>query len=160
MEITALRRFLMIAREGTISGAAAALHISQPSLSRQMQELERELGSTLFVRGKRRIELTEAGMRLRARAEEIVDLADRTEAEFRITGDALAGEVRIGGGETPAMALVADVVAELQAAYPLMRFCLHSGNAEDIADRLDTGRIDFGLFVGSIPRSGRPKYTR
>lgn len=149
MEITALRRFLMIAREGTISGAAAALHISQPSLSRQMQELERELGSTLFVRGKRRIELTEAGMRLRARAEEIVDLADRTEAEFRITGDALAGEVRIGGGETPAMALVADVVAELQAAYPLMRFSLHSGNAEDIADRLDTGRIDFGLFVGS-----------
>lgn len=72
MEITALRHFLMIAREDTISGAAAALHISQPSLSRQMQELERELGSTLFVRGKRRIELTEAGMRLRARAEEIV----------------------------------------------------------------------------------------
>lgn len=160
MEITALRRFLMIAREGTISGAAAALHISHPSLSRQIQELERELGSTLFVCGKRRIELTEAGMRLRARAEEIVDLADRTEAEFRITGDALAGEVRIGGGETPAMALMADVVAELQAAYPLMRFSLHSGNAEDIADRLDTGRIDFGLFVGSIPRSGRPKYTR
>lgn len=148
MEITALRRFLMIAREGTISGAAAALHISQPSLSRQIQELERELGSTLFVRGKRRIELTEAGMRLRTRAEEIVDVADRTEAEFRVTGDALAGEVRIGGGETPAMSLVANVIAELQETYPLMRFSLHSGNAEDISDRLDTGRIDFGLFIG------------
>lgn len=150
MEITSLRRFLMIAREGTISGAAAALHISQPSLSRQIQDLERELGCTLFVRGKRRIELTEAGMRLRARAEEIVDLADRTEAEFRISADTLAGEVRIGGGETPAMSLIADIIAELQTAHPLMRFNLHSGNAEDVADRLDTGRIDFGLFVGAV----------
>lgn len=148
MELSALRRFLMIAREGTISGAAAALHLSQPSLSRQMQDLERELGCTLFIRGKRRIELTGEGMRLRSRAEEIVDLADRTEAEFRVTGATLAGEIRIGGGETPAMELVADVIAEMQDAYPLVRFSLHSGNAEDIAERLDTGRIDFGLFIG------------
>ena len=148
MELSTLRRFLMIAREGTISGAAAALHISQPSLSRQMQDLERELGCTLFIRGKRRIELTGEGMRLRGRAEEIVDLADRTEAEFRVSGATLAGEIRIGGGETPAMELVADVIAEMQEAYPLVRFCLQSGNAEDIAERLDTGRIDFGLFIG------------
>ena len=148
MELSTLRRFLMIAREGTISGAAAALHISQPSLSRQMQDLERELGCTLFIRGKRRIELTGEGMRLRGRAEEIVDLADRTEAEFRVSGATLAGEIRIGGGETPAMELVADVIAEMQEAYPLVRFSLQSGNAEDIAERLDTGRIDFGLFIG------------
>ena len=148
MELSTLRRFLMIAREGTISGAAAALHISQPSLSRQMQDLERELDCTLFIRGKRRIELTGEGMRLRGRAEEIVDLADRTEAEFRVSGATLAGEIRIGGGETPAMELVADVIAEMQEAYPLVRFSLQSGNAEDIAERLDTGRIDFGLFIG------------
>lgn len=148
MEIRPLQYFLMVAREGTISGAAHALHLSQPSLSRQMQELERELGCKLFDRGSRRIELTEAGMRLRRRAEEIVDLVGRTEAEFLVSADTLAGEVRIGGGETPAMGLVADAVAELQSAYPLMRFSLYSGNAEDVGDRLSSGLIDFGVFVG------------
>ena len=148
MELRHLQYFLMIAREGTISGAAQVLHLSQPSLSRQMQDLEHELGCKLFDRGRRRIELTEAGMRLRRRAEEIVDLVGRTEAEFHVSADTLAGEVRIGGGETPAMALVADVVAELQETYPLMRFALHSGNAEDVSERLDNGRIDFGIFVG------------
>lgn len=132
MEIRPLQYFLMVAREGTISGAAHALHLSQPSLSHQMQELERELGCKLFDRGSRRIELTEAGMRLRRRAEEIVDLVGRTEAEFLVSADTLAGEVRIGGGETPAIGLVADAVAELQSAYPLMRFSLYSGNAEDV----------------------------
>lgn len=148
MEFRTLSYFLMIAREGTISGAAQVLHLSQPTLSRQMQELERELGCTLFERGKRRIELTEAGMRLRSRAEEIVDLVDRTEQEFHTTPDTLAGEVRIGGGETPAMSLITDIIAELQSAYPLMTFSLHSGNAVDVSDRLETGRIDFGLFLG------------
>lgn len=148
MEFRTLSYFLMIAREGTISGAAQVLHLSQPTLSRQMQELERELGCTLFERGKRRIELTEAGMRLRSRAEEIVDLVDRTEQEFHTTPDTLAGEVRIGGGETPAMSLITNIIAELQSAYPLMTFSLHSGNAVDVSDRLETGRIDFGLFLG------------
>ena len=148
MELRHLQYFLMVAREGTISGAAQVLHISQPSLSRQMQDLERELGVKLFERGSRRIELTEAGLRLRKRADEIVDLVGRTEDEFRISAGTLAGEVRIGGGETPAMALVADVVAELQEAYPLVRFSLFSGNAETVGEMLDTGRVDFGLFVG------------
>lgn len=148
MELRPLQYFLMIAREGTISGAATVLHISQPSLSRQMQELEHELGCKLFERGSRRIELTEAGMRLRRRAEEIVDLVGRTEAEFLISADTLAGEVRIGGGETQAMGLVADAIAELQEAYPLLRFSLYSGNAEDVSERLDTGRLDFGVFIG------------
>lgn len=148
MEFRTLSYFLMIAREGTISGAAQVLHLSQPTLSRQMQELERELGCTLFERGKRRVELTEAGMRLRSRAEEIVDLVDRTEQEFHTTPDTLAGEVRIGGGETPAMSLITDIIAELQSAYPLMTFSLYSGNAVDVSERLETGRIDFGLFLG------------
>ena len=138
----------MIAREGTISGAAAALHVSQPSLSRQMQELERDLGVQLFERGSRHITLTEPGMRLRKRAEEIVDLVGRTEDEFRLSANTLAGEVRIGGGETPAMGLLADVMTDFVDAYPLVRFSLFSGNAENVSERLDTGRIDFGVFIG------------
>ena len=153
MELRHLQYFLMVAREGTISGAANVLHISQPSLSRQMQDLEHELGCTLFERGSRRIELTEAGMRLRKRAEEIVDLVGRTESEFLVSADTLAGEVRIGGGETQAMGLIADVIAELQDAYPLLHFSLFSGNAEDVGERLDTGRIDFGVFIGQTDLS-------
>lgn len=149
MELRHLRYFLMVAREGTISGAAAALHVSQPSLSRQMQDLERELGCRLFERGSRRVTLTEPGMRLRRRAEEIVDLVGRTEDEFRLTAETLAGEVRIGGGETPAIGLLADAMAEFVGAYPLVRFSLFSGNAESVSERLDTGRLDFGVFVGS-----------
>lgn len=148
MELRHLRYFLMIAREGIISGAATALHVSQPSLSRQMQELERDLGVRLFERGSRRVTLTEPGMRLRRRAEEIVDLVGRTEDEFRLTADTLAGEVRVGGGETPAMGLLADVMAEFVDAFPLVRFSLFSGNAESVGERLDTGRLDFGVFVG------------
>lgn len=154
MELRHLRYFLMVAREGTISGAAAALHVSQPSLSRQMQELERDLGCRLFDRGSRRIVLTEPGMRLRRRAEEIVDLVGRTEDEFRLTADTLAGEVRIGGGETPAMGLLADVMSEFVDAYPLVSFSLFSGNAESVSERLDRGRLDFGVFVGHADLSG------
>lgn len=149
MEFRVLQYFLMIAREGTISDAASALHLSQPTLSRQIKELERELGATLFTRGGgRRVELTDAGLRLRKRAEEIVDLVGRTEAEFRVPGDAVAGEVRIGGGETPAIDLVARAIEEVRRDYPRIRFQLFSGNAEDVVERLDTGRLDFGLFVG------------
>lgn len=148
MDLRHLRYFLMIAREGTISGAAAALHVSQPSLSRQMQELERDLGVQLFERGSRHITLTEPGMRLRKRAEEIVDLVGRTEDEFRLSANTLAGEVRIGSGETPAMGLLADIMADFVDAYPLVRFSLFSGNAENVSERLDTGRIDFGVFIG------------
>ena len=148
MELRHLRYFLMIARERTISRAAAALHVSQPSLSRQMQELERDLGVRLFDRGSRHVTLTESGIRLRRRAEEIVDLVGRTEDEFRLTADTLAGEVRIGGGETPAMDLLAEVISLFVETYPLVRFSLFSGNAENVSERLDSGRVDFGVFIG------------
>lgn len=148
MELRHLQYFLMIAREGTISGAAQALHLSQPSLSRQMHDLELELGCKLFDRGSRHIELTEAGMRLRRRAEEIIDLVGRTESELLITGSTLSGEVRIGGGETQTMALIADVIAELQETYPLIRFSLVSGNAELVDEWLNMGRLDVGMFIG------------
>ncbi len=149
MEFRVLQYFLMVAREGTISDAASALHLSQPTLSRQLKDLERELGTTLFTRGGgRRIELTDEGMRLRQRAEEIVDLVGRTEAEFRVPGEFIGGEVRIGGGETPAMDLVAQAIKEVHDEYPRISFHLFSGNSEDVATRLDEGRLDFGLFVG------------
>lgn len=115
-----------------------------------MKDLERELGCTLFNRGSRHIELTEAGMRLRKRAEEIVDLMERTEADFLVSGDTITGEVRIGGGETPAVALIADAIEEVQSEYPLVAFNLYSGNGLDVSERLDMGRIDFGLFVGNV----------
>lgn len=150
MEFRSLRYFLMIAREGTILGAAKVLHVSQPALSRQMKDLERELGCTLFIRGSRHIELTEAGMRLRKRAEEIVDLMDRTEADFLVSGDTVTGEIRIGGGETPAIALIANAIQQVQSNYPLVTFNLYSGNGLDVSERLDMGRIDFGLFISNV----------
>lgn len=149
MELRVLQYFLMVAREGTISGAARALNLSQPALSRQIKELERELGATLLSRGSgRRAQLTDAGMRLRKRAEEIIDLVDMTASELRASGKGVAGEVRIGGGETPAMDMIARLIEEVRRDHPLIRFQLFSGNDEDVKERLDTGRLDFGLFVG------------
>lgn len=150
MEFRSLRYFLMIAREGTILGAAKVLHVSQPALSRQMKDLERELGCTLFTRGSRRIELTEAGIRLRKRAEEIVDLMERTESDFLASGDTITGEVRIGGGETPAMTFVAEAIEQVLSECPHLSFNLYSGNGVDVGERLDMGRLDFGLFVGNV----------
>lgn len=117
MEIRPLQYFLMVAREGTISGAAHALHLSQPSLSRQMQELERELGCKLFDRGSRRIELTEAGMRLRRRAEEIVDISEGSDLAFRPLEPALTADVHIAWKRyrefSPAASAFLDKIREL-----------------------------------------------
>ncbi|WP_300746670.1 LysR family transcriptional regulator, partial [uncultured Bilophila sp.] len=98
MELRVLRYFLAVAREETISGAAEALHVTQPTLSRQMMELEEEVGKTLFLRGKRKITLTEEGMFLRKRAQEIVSLVEKTEAEFNAAESPVSGDVYIGGG--------------------------------------------------------------
>ena len=108
MELRVLRYFLAVAREESISGAAEALHVTQPTLSRQMMELEEELGKTLFLRGKRKISLTEEGMFLRKRAQEIVTLVEKTESEFSAAEETISGDVHIGGGETDAMRLIFD----------------------------------------------------
>ena len=115
MELRVLRYFLAVAREETISGAAEYLHVTQPTLSRQMMELEEELGKKLFIRGNRKISLTEEGMFLRKRAQEIVALVDRTESEFSVSDENISGDVSIGGGETDAMRLVARTATRLQA---------------------------------------------
>lgn len=148
MELRVLRYFLAVAREENITAAANRLHITQPTLSKQLMELEAELGKKLFLRGKRKITLTEEGMFLRKRAQEIVDLADKTESVFKMQEEVVGGDVHIGGGETEAIRYIAKAIERLRALHPQIRFHLYSGNGEDIAERLDKGLIDFGLFVG------------
>lgn len=153
MELRVLRYFLAIAREANITAAAESLHVKQPTLSKQIMELEDELGKKLFIRGNRKITLTEEGMFLRKRAQEIVDLADKTQAEFASDDELTAGDVYIGGGETEAMRLIARTVKRLHGSYPNIRYHLFSGNGEDVAERLDKGLLDFGVFVGAIDLS-------
>lgn len=150
MDIRVLRYFLAVAREETIIGAANYLHVTQPTLSRQLMDLEEELGKKLFLRGNRRITLTEAGLFLRKRAQEIVELADKTEEEFHAPDEAVSGDIYIGGGETEAMRLVARVARELQIENPHLRYHLHSGNGDDVTERLDKGLLDFGILIEPV----------
>ena len=152
MELRVLRYYLAVAREESISRAAESLHITQPTLSRQLMDLEAELGMQLFLRGRRdkSIRLTEDGIRLRSRAEEILTLADKTAAEFSVSEDFVTGEIAIGAGETDAVRLLAEAAQRIHDQHPGIRFHLFSGNAEAVTDRLDKGLIDFGVLVGSV----------
>lgn len=148
MELRVLQYFLAIAREESISKAAEYLHISQPTLSRQIRDLEDQLGTLLFERGSRKISLTEDGLLLRKRAEEIIRLVDKTESEI-ISGETeLNGDIYIGCGETEGMTLIARAMKRMQHEHPYVQFHLHSGNAEDIIERLEKGLIDFGVLIG------------
>ena len=147
MEIRVLRYFLAAAREGSITAAANYLHLTQPTLSRQLRDLEDELGRKLFERRSHRIELTADGLLLRRRAEEIVAMVDKTEAEFASMEGVVAGDVYIGGGETQALRPLAELIRSLRESHPGIRFHLHSGNAEDVTERLDKGLLDFGILI-------------
>ncbi len=147
MEIRVLRYFLAVAREGSITNASNSLHITQPTLSRQLKDLEDELGHKLFRRGSHNMSLTNEGFIFRKRAEEIIDLADKTENEFRAMGKNIAGDIYIGGGETDAIKLLADVIRGLRNDYPDIRYHLFSGNAADVMERLDKGFLDFGIII-------------
>ncbi len=147
MEIRVLKYFLAVAREQSISGAAEVLHLSQPTLSRQLMDMENELGKQLFIRGNRRISLTEEGLFLRKRAEEIVDLVEKTEAEITSSEELISGDIYIGAGETDVMRLIARVAKKLQEDYPDIRYHIFSGNAEDVTEKLDKGLLDFGLLI-------------
>lgn len=151
MELRVLRYFLAVAREESISDAAEFLHITQPTLSRQLMDLEEELGKQLLIRGKRnrKIMLTEDGMRLRKRAEEIVAMADKTEAEFLAADDTVSGDVYIGCGESDAMRIIAKTAVKLRRDYPDIHFHLYSGNAEEVSERMEKGLLDFGIFITS-----------
>ena len=147
MEIRVLRYFLAVAREGNMTAAASALHITQPTLSRQLADLEEELGVRLFERKSHGVGLTPDGMRLRERAEEIIGLLDKTRAEFAALGAELAGDIHIGCGETREMRHLAELMRETRAAHPGIRFHIHSGNSEDVTERLDRGLLDFGILI-------------
>lgn len=147
MEIIVLRYFLTIAREGSITNAANFLHVTQPTLSRQIKELEDELGQKLFIRGSHNMTLTTEGMILRKRAEEIISMVDKTEAEFNSMETIIGGDIYIGGGETDAIKLVAEVAKELRNDYPNIHYHLYSGNAADVTERLDKGLLDFGVLI-------------
>lgn len=147
MEFRVLRYFLAVAREGSITGAANFLNVTQPTLSRQIKDLEEELGQVLLIRGSHNVTLTAEGMILRKRAEEIIDMVSKTKAEFNSMEDTIGGDVFIGGGETEAMKYIAEIIKELQAEYPLIKYHLYSGNAEDVTERVDKGLLDFGVLI-------------
>ena len=147
MEFRILRYFLAVAREGSITKAAASLHVTQQTLSRQIKDLEEEIGQQLLIRGSHDVSLTAEGMILRKRAEEIIDMVAKTKAEFNSDQNNVTGEVYIGGGETQGMRLIAGVIKELRKKYPEIRYHFYSGNAENISERLDKGLLDFGIFI-------------
>ncbi|MCM3794246.1 LysR family transcriptional regulator [Priestia megaterium] len=147
MEVRVLRYFLTVAREGNITRAADFLHVTQPTLSRQLKDLEQELGKKLFIRSSHSVILTDEGMLLRNRAEEIVNMVDKLEAEFSSMEETIGGDVYIGGGETEAMKHIARVAKDVQVRYPNIRYHLYSGNEEDITERLDKGLLDFGILI-------------
>ena len=126
MDIRTMQYYLAVVREGTISGAAESLHVAQPSLSRQMKELEEDLGVSLFERGNRRITLTEEGMILRRRAEEMLRLMQLTEAELTQAKDRITGEVNIGAGESHAFHFLSSVAAQIAQEHPEVRFHVFS----------------------------------
>lgn len=147
MEIRVLRYFLAVAREESITAAANFLHLTQPTLSRQIHDLEEELGQKLLVRKSHRVVLTPEGMLLRKRAEEILTMVDKTESEFRSMETTVSGDVYIGSGETQAIRKIAKIIRQLQKDYPEIHYHMHSGNAPDITDRLDNGLLDFGILI-------------
>lgn len=155
MELRVLRYFLTVAKVGSVSGAAELLNITQPTLSRQLMDLETELGATLFRRGRRnqKVTLTEAGTFLRKHAEEIVLLADKTEAAFSLSGDAVTGDVYICAGETDAIRFLARTAKKLQERCPGIHYHISSGDAADVEERLDKGLADFGVLLGTVNAS-------
>ena len=150
MELRTLRYFLAAAQEENITRAADILHITQPTLSRQMMELERELGTTLMLRGKNGLTLTDDGAFFRQRAQEIVELADRLEKNFAERQGSVGGMVVIGASEVGGSQTLAKLIREFSEKYPAVQFTLYNETADNIKDRLDKGLVDIGLLLEPI----------
>lgn len=153
MEIRVLRYFLEAAREESITRAAERLHISQPTLSKQLKDLEEELGQKLFTRTNYSIHITEAGMLLRKRAEDILDMVDKTASEFQSLDTDIGGDIHIGCAESDGIKYLAKCLNTLHEVNPGIRYHLHSGNTEDITERLDKGILDFAVIVQNVDLS-------
>ena len=153
MELRVLQYFLAVTREQSISGAAESLHLSQPTLSRQLKDMEEELGKQLFTRSNRKITLTEEGMILRKRAEEIMELVKKTEDEISLSDESIAGNITVGSGETDGVRFLARAAQAVQKDYPMVHFHIVSGDKASVTQDLDRGLIDFGLLFGEFDTS-------
>jgi DNA-binding transcriptional LysR family regulator len=156
MELRVLQYFLAIAREQSIVRAAESLHLSQPTLSTQIKGLEEEFGKQLLIRGtkgSRKITLTEEGMILRKRAEEILNLVQKTEKEITLSDQVIVGDVYIGTGETDAVRLIARTARNIYETYPGIHYHILSGNARFVLEQLEKGLIDFGIIFGPVDQS-------
>jgi len=156
MELRVLQYFLAIAREQSIVRAAESLHLSQPTLSTQIKALEQELGKQLLIRGtkgSRKVTLTEEGMILRKRAEEILDLIQKAEREISLSDQLIVGDVYIGTGETDAVRFIAKAARDLYQTYPGIHYHIASGNSEFVLEQLEKGLIDFGIVFGPVDQT-------
>ncbi len=156
MELRVLQYFLAVAREQSIIRAAESLHLSQPTLSTQIKAMEEELGKQLLIRGtkgSRKVTLTEEGMILRKRAEEILNLVQKTEREIALSDQFIVGDVYIGTGETDAVRFIARAARELYKIYPGIHYHISSGNAQFVIEQLDKGLIDFGIVFGPVEQT-------
>lgn len=153
MELRVLRYFLEVAREENVTHAAQRLHVSQPTLSRQIKELEEELGKKLFIRSSSNVKLTEEGMLLRKRAEDILEMADKTLAEFKSLDEINGGDIHIGCAESNGIAPFIWVIQSLQARYPRIRYHFYSSGIEAVNERLDQGLLDFAIVIEEVDLS-------
>lgn len=153
MEIRVLRYFLEVAREGSITHAAQRMHISQPTLSKQLKDLEGELGKKLFTRSSFSVRLTEEGMLLRKRAEDILDMVDKTEEEFKALGAVAGGDIYIGCAESEGIKHLARCIKAVKEQNPGIRVHLYSGDTNDLAGRLEQGLLDFAVIAQAVDLS-------
>ncbi len=150
MEIRVLKYFLAVVREESITKAAEVLHITQPTLSRQLTQLEEEIGVKLFDRGTRKIILTDAGMLLRRRAEEIIALTDKTVQELLTQEEQVEGVISIGGGELGAMEQIAELCGTFREKYPRVRFDFYTATADVVKEQIERGNIDIGVLLEPV----------
>ncbi|MDE6387071.1 MAG: LysR family transcriptional regulator [Lachnospiraceae bacterium] len=150
MEIRVLRYFLTVVREGGINRAAEVLHITQPTLSRQLSQLEEEVGVRLFHRGARRITLTNEGILLRRRAEEILSLVDRTEKELIEQEELVEGRIVIGCGELAAVQVIPEIIESFREKYPLVSYDIFTANADLVKEQMEKGLVDIGVLLEPI----------
>lgn len=150
MEFRVLQYFLAVTKAQSISGAARLLHLSQPTLSRQLQELENELGKKLFLRSNRKITLTEEGMILWKRAEEIMELMQKTQNEISRSHEHIGGDIYMGAGESQAVRPLIQHMQQLRKQYPQIRLHIVSGDKTTVLENLEHGLIDFALLFGKI----------
>lgn len=149
MEIRLLKYFLAVAEDENITSAARKLHMTQPALSRQMMELEKELGKNLFVRTNKKTYLTEDGLYLKQRSQEILSLVEKTTSELQSTSEEIYGQIHFGAGETDTMRVFSRVIQRIHSKHPKIQFNLFSGNADDILEKLENGVLDFGLVFST-----------